>query len=96
MKPDVVRKLGMERRHQYVLAPGGHDPISNPGQYLHPRAYVLEERRPDKHPREGLLETLYLKLLLERVYLPSEPIALDERVHQPEQRLARTRRRRGR
>src|SRR5215217_702203 len=84
----------MERRYQYVLAPGRHDPISDPGEHLDPWPHVLEERRPDKYSGERLVEALYFEVLLERMDLPPEPVALDERVHQAEQRLARTRRRR--
>src|ERR687883_597845 len=91
MKPRIVRKLGMKRRNQDVLALGRHDPPSYLAQHLDPGSHVLEERRPDKHPYEGLLKALYLKILLEGVHLPPEPVALDERVHQPEQGLPRTR-----
>src|ERR687890_2251391 len=84
----------MERRYQYVLAPGRHDPISDPGEHLDAWPHVLEERRPDKYSGERLVEALYFEVLLEGMDLPPEPVALDERVHQAEQRLARARRRR--
>ena len=66
------------------------------GQNLDPRPHVLEERRPDKDPRERLVEALDLEVRLEGVDLPPEPVALHERVHQAEQGLARPRRRRRR
>ena len=63
---------------------------------LDPGPHVLEERRPDKDPRERLVEALDLEVRLEGVDLPPEPVALHERVHQAEQGLARPRRRRRR
>src|SRR5215208_8451137 len=84
----------MERRYQYVLAPGRHDSISDPGEHLDPWPHVFEERCPDEDPRERLVEAIYFEVLLEGMDLPSEPVALDEGIHQAEQRLARTRRRR--
>src|SRR5687767_65057 len=96
MKPDVVRKLGMERRHQYVLPPGRHDPVPDPGQNLYTGPNVLEERRPDEDSRKGLVEAVDLEVRLEGVHLPAEPVALDEGVHQAEEGLPGPRRRRRR
>src|SRR4028119_708209 len=84
----------MESRDQNVLTPGRDDPTIYLAHNFYPRPHVLEERRPDENPDEGLLEALYLELLLEGMDLSAETIALDEGVHQPEQRLPRPRRRR--
>src|SRR4051794_6409000 len=86
----------MERRHQNVLPPGRDDPLTYRRQNLDPRSHVLEERRPDKDPRERLVEALDLEVRFEGVDLPPEPVALDQGVHQAEKRLARPRRRRRR
>src|SRR5436305_13396241 len=94
MESRIVRQLGVKRRNQDVLSFSCDDPPVNLAYNFDPGPHVLEERRPDKHPYEGLLETLYLELLLEGVHLPSEPVALDERVHKAEQGLSRSRRRR--
>jgi hypothetical protein len=56
----------MERRYQDVLAPGRHDPVADPGEHLDPRPDILEERRPDKDPRERLVEAVDLEVCLER------------------------------
>src|SRR5215211_4275196 len=86
----------MERRDQDVLAFGSHDSPVYLAQYLDPGSHILEEWRSDEHSHERFLETLYLELLLEGVHLAPEPVALDQGVHQPQERLPRSRRRRRR
>src|SRR5919112_6845670 len=86
----------MESRDQDVLSFSRDHPPIYLAHYFYPGPHFCEERRPDKDPHEGFLETLYLELLLEGMDLSAEPIALDECVHQPEQRLPRPRGRRSR
>src|SRR5918998_6905328 len=96
VKPHVVRQLRMESRDQYVLPPRGHDLVIQLGHHLHPGADVLEVRRPNEDPRERPVEAFDVQICLKRVYLPPEAVAHHQRVHDPEQRLARPRRRRRR
>src|SRR5215210_1884673 len=86
----------MERRDQDVLALGSHDSPVYLAQYLDSGSHILEEWRSDEHPQERFLETLYLELLLEGVHLAPKPVPLDQSVHQPQERLPRSRGRRRR
>src|SRR5215211_6353529 len=89
VKSRVVGELGVERRNQYVLTARGDDLVVYFGEDLDARADVLEERRPDKDPRERLVEAIHVEVLLKGVDLPPKPFALAGRVHQAEERLAR-------
>src|SRR5207253_2862721 len=81
----VWREFWMERRGDQISLAGGDDAaVRQGGERFRLRAEALHRRRADEHRMEGVIHASERQVDLEAIDLPTEGIALDGQIHQPD------------